>query len=113
MPAMDMYEEKDSIVVKTPLAGINPDNVQVSVEKGVVTIQGESKKEHEVDDKNYYRKEIRGGSFFRQVVLPTAVKEKDVKAEFEDGVLKITCPKKEEEKAKQINVKIIKKSNKK
>jgi len=79
------------------------------VEKGVLTIEGESQREHEIDEKNYYRKEVRGGSFFRQVSLPVAVKEDDVSAEFTDGVLKITCPKAEEKKKNKVSVKVIKK----
>ena len=53
-PALDVYEEKDSVVVETPLAGVNVEDVGISVQKSVLTIQGENKKEHEVDDKNYY-----------------------------------------------------------
>ncbi|MBU0597060.1 Hsp20/alpha crystallin family protein [Patescibacteria group bacterium] len=112
-PAMDVYETKDSVVVETPLAGVDSKDVEVSVEKGVLTIKGESKKEHEVDDKNYYRKEVRSGSFFRQVALPNAVKEDGVQAEFEDGVLKIICPKVTPTEAKKVQVKIIKKSKNK
>lgn len=106
VPAMDVYETKDAIVIEAPLAGIDPKDVSVSVEKGVLTLQGETKKEHEVDDKNYYRKEIRSGSFFRQIALPGAVREDGVSAEFENGVLKITCPKSAPTTAKKIDVKI-------
>ncbi|MBI5451992.1 Hsp20/alpha crystallin family protein [Candidatus Gottesmanbacteria bacterium] len=113
VPAVDMYETKDAVVVETPLVGVKPEKVVVTVEKGVLTVKGESKKEHEVDDKNYYRKEVRSGSFFRQVALPVAVKEDKVSAEFADGVLKITCPKSPQVAVKKINVKIIKKSDKK
>ena len=110
VPAMDVYETKDAVVVETPLAGIKPEDVEVSVEKGVLTIQGQTQKEHEVDEKNYYRKEVRGGSFFRQVALPVPVKEDNVKAEFEDGVLKITAPKVEPTKAKKVSVQVVKKN---
>ena len=113
VPAMDVYETKDAVMVETPLAGVNVKDVDVSVENGVLTVQGESKKEHEVDEKNYYRKEMRSGSFFRQVALPAAVKEDKVSAEFEDGVLKIKCPKSGGAKSKKINVKVTKKSKKK
>ena len=113
VPAMDVYENKNAVIVEAPLAGIKPEEVEVSVEKGVLTLQGQTKKEHEVDDKNYYRKEVRNGSFFRQVALPVPVKEDKVVAEFEDGILKITCPKAEPSQAKKINVKVIKKLNKK
>ncbi|MDD2656679.1 MAG: Hsp20/alpha crystallin family protein [Patescibacteria group bacterium] len=109
VPAVDVYETKDAVVVETLLPGVNPEQVEVSVEKGVLTIQGESQREHEIDEKNYYRKEVRGGSFFRQVSLPVSVKENEVSAEFEDGILKITCPKAEEKKMNKVDVKVIKK----
>ncbi len=110
VPAMDVYEEKNAIVVEAPLAGVDPEDVEVSVEKGILTVQGQSKKEHEVEEKNYYRKEMRSGSFFRQVALPAAVKEDKVTAKFEDGILKISCPKATPTKTKKINVKIVKKA---
>lgn len=110
MPAMDMYETQDAVVVELPLAGIDPKNVEVSVEKGILTVQGTSKKEHEVDDKNYYRKEIRSGSFFRQVALPVAVQEDMVSAEFADGVLKVMAPKTAPTVGKKIEIKVIKKN---
>ncbi|MBT4120689.1 MAG: Hsp20/alpha crystallin family protein [Candidatus Magasanikbacteria bacterium] len=112
VPAMDVYETETDVMVETPLAGMSPKDVEVSVEKGILTIQGESKKEHEVEEKNYYRKEVRSGSFYRKVDLPKAVKEDEVTAEFEDGILKITCPKAEPSKSKKVNVKVIKKGKK-
>lgn len=112
VPAMDVYEEKDVIVVETPLAGVDAKDVEVNVEKGVLTVKGKSKKEHEVDEKDYYRKEVRSGSFFRQVSLPVSVKEDRIKAEFEDGILKITCPKAEPKAVKKVNVKVVKKDKK-
>lgn len=108
-PAIDVYETKDSVMVETPLAGIDPKNVEVSVQNGVLTIKGESKKETEVDEKNYYRKEVRGGSFYRQVALPAKVQEDKVSAEFENGLLKIRAPKSPEIKGKTVKVAIKKK----
>lgn len=113
VPAMDMYETDKAVVVETPLAGVRPEDVDVSVQKGVLIVKGESKKEHEVDEKNYYRKEVRSGSFYREVALPTAVLEDKVTAEFEDGLLKITCPKTQPAQVKKVNVKVIKKNEKK
>lgn len=113
VPAMDMYETKDAVVVEMPLPGIDPKDVNVSVEKGVLTVQGSSNQEHEVDDKNYYRKEVRSGSFFRQAALPTPVKEDTVSAEFQDGILKITAPKMAPTEAKKIEVKVVKKNGQK
>jgi HSP20 family protein len=105
-PAMDIYETQKDVIIETPLAGVKLEDVEVSIEKGVLTIEGQNKKEHEIDEKNYYRKEIRSGSFFRQIPLPTPVIEEKVCAEFENGILKITCPKKEKTESKKIQVKI-------
>ena len=106
VPAMDVYETKDAVTIETPLAGVDPKDVQVTVEKGVLTVQGFTKKEHEVDEKNYYRKEVRSGSFYRQVALPAAVKEDGVVAEFADGLLKITCPKAAPAHSKKVTVQV-------
>ena len=110
VPDIDVYEDKENVFVETSLAGVRPEDVGVSVEKNVLTLQGSSKKEHEVEEKNYYRKEMRSGSFFRQIVLPAPVKESEVKAEFEDGVLKVTCPKDTPSETKKIKVEVIKKA---
>jgi len=106
VPAVDVYEEKENVIVEVPLAGVNSKDVSISVEDGVLTIKGESKKEHEVEDKNYYRKEVRMGSFFRQIALPSTVNEEKVSADFTGGVLKITCPKTDGKKVKKIDIKI-------
>lgn len=107
VPSLDMYETKDAVVVETNLPGMNAADVDVTVEKGILTISGESKKVHEVDEKNYYRKEIRSGSFFRQIPLPVSVNEEAVTAEFEAGILKVTCPKVAAPQAKKVSVKIV------
>ena len=107
IPAMDVYETKDAVVAETTLAGVRPEDVEVRVQDGMITIQGETNKEREVEEKNYYRKEVRSGSFFRQVPLPVAVLEDKVTAEFGDGVLKITCPKAGEKKeGKKIEIEV-------
>jgi len=111
IPAVNMYEEGGNIVVETPLAGTKPEDVEVSIEKGVLTIEGKSETEHEIDEKNYYRKEVRTGSFHRKVPLPAAVKEDEVNAEFENGVLRITAPKAEPGKSKKVSVKVKKRKS--
>lgn len=112
MPAIDIYQTDKAVVFETPLAGVRPENVNVSVEKGILTIQGHSHKQREVDEKNYYRKEVRSGSFFRQLVIPAPVLEDKVEAEFADGVLKVTCPKAAGSGTKKIAVKVVKKDKK-
>ena len=103
-PAIDMYEDKDNIIVETQLGGINPENVDISIENNILCLKGESEKQSEIDDKNYYRKEIRRGSFYRSVSLPTKVDGESAKAVNEDGILKITIPKAPEVKPKTIKI---------
>ena len=103
-PAVDMYEDKDNIVIETQLGGINPDKVDIAIENNVLSIKGESEKKSEVDDKNYYRKEIRRGSFYRSIPLPTKVDGEQASAVNEDGILKITVPKAPEVKPKTIKI---------
>lgn len=104
VPALDVYQTKDEVVVETALAGIDPNLVNISIENDVLTIEGKSEHKSEVDDKNYYRKEIRCGSFHRSVALPTSVAGEKAHASYEKGILKVTIPK--EEKAKPKTVKI-------
>ncbi len=103
-PAVDMYEDKDNIIVETQLAGIDPEKVDISIENNVLCIKGESEKSSEVDDKNYYRKEIRRGSFYRSIPLPAKVEGDKASAVNDDGVLKISIPKAAENKPKTIKI---------
>src|SRR3989344_2629545 len=105
-PAIDVYETKDDVVVEAPLAGVKPEEVEVSIENDVLTIKGGSKKESEVDEKNYYRKEVRSGSFFRSVALPAHVLGDQAKDESSEEMLKITIPKAPEAKPKTIKVNV-------
>jgi HSP20 family protein len=108
-PAVDMYEDKDNVIIETQLAGVDPDGVDIAIENDVLTIKGESEKKSEIDEKNYYRKEIRRGSFYRSVPLPTHVIGDKATAEAIDGVLKVTVPKAPEAKPKVIKIKTAKK----
>lgn len=103
-PAIDMYEEKDNIIVETQLGGIDPENVDISIENNVLCLKGESEKKSEIDEKNYYRKEIRRGSFYRSVSLPTKVDGDSAKAVNDGGILKISIPKAPEVKPKTIKI---------
>ncbi len=104
VPAIDMYEDKDNVIIETQLAGIQPENVQISIENDTICIKGEGEKHSEVDEKNYYRKEIRRGSFYRSIQLPAHVQGDRAEAIAEDGVLKIMIPKTPETKPKTIKI---------
>jgi len=103
-PAVDMYEDKDNVVVETQLGGIDPDKVDISIENNVLTLKGESEKKSEVEEKNYYRKEIRRGSFYRSIPLPTKVDGDKASAVSEGGLLKISIPKAAETKPRTIKI---------
>ena len=109
VPSLDIYQDKDNVIVETPLAGIKPENVSIKIENDVLTIEGQMEKKSEVDEKNYYRKEVRHGSFHRSVALPVGVNGHEAKAEYEDGLLKITMPKMAEVKPKNVKIEIKKK----
>lgn len=105
IPPVDMYETAEAVVVETPMPGVDPDKLEIAINNGVLTIKGTSERKTEVDDKNYYRKEVRTGSIFRQVALPARVEEGQAQASFENGVLKITLPKAEACKAIKVEIK--------
>lgn len=104
IPAIDVYEDKESVVVEATLAGIKPEDVSIGVNDDVLTIEGRRQSTSEIDEKNYYRKEVRTGSFHRSVLLPVSVQSDRAEANFENGLLRIVLPK--EEKAKSKNIKI-------
>lgn len=108
-PALDIYEDNNNIIVETQLAGIDPEKVSISIENNVLYIKGESERKSEVEEKNYYRKEIKRGSFYRSISLPEKVKGDEATAVTEDGILKISVPKASEASAKNIKIQIVKK----
>ncbi len=109
VPAMDVYENEKNIVVETTLAGIKPEDVDISIKEDILTVDGTRKSTSEIDEKNYYKKEVRTGSFHRSVALPSSVKVDKVKADFKNGLLTITLPKEGEIKSKSIKINIDKK----
>ncbi|MFA6304802.1 MAG: Hsp20/alpha crystallin family protein [Patescibacteria group bacterium] len=106
VPSLDIYQDNNNVIVEAPLAGIKPNDVNIVIENDVLTIEGKAEKKSEIDDKNYYRKEIRSGSFHRSVALPVGVNGDLAKAEYQDGILKITVPKQEQLKAKNVKIEI-------
>jgi HSP20 family protein len=108
-PALDMYEKEGVIVIELAAVGIDPDNVHITVEDNTLHIEGSSEKKTEIDENNYYRREVHRGSFHRIISLPSAVNADGARADYEKGILKITLPKKDETKSKQIKISITKK----
>lgn len=106
LPAVDVTETDETILVEAELPGVKPEDLDITVEGNMLTIRGETKEEVEKKEegRRIYR-ERRYGSFCRSFTLPVAIKADEAEAEFEDGVLKLSLPKEEEAKRKSITVK--------
>ncbi len=105
IPPVDIYETENEIVVKAELPNMDEKDIEVKIENNVLTIKGEKKLEREEKKENYHLIESSYGSFYRSFSLPGNVDADKASAKYEKGVLKITLPKKEEAKPKQIEVK--------
>lgn len=105
-PSVDISEDDNTIVLEADLPGLKPGDFNLSIENYRLTLSGERKFENETKRDNYHRVERSYGSFTRTFSLPNTVNVEDVKAEFNDGVLRVTLPKREEVKARQINVSV-------
>ena len=105
-PAVDIYETENSLVVKADLPDVNEKDLDIQVENNILTIRGERKFERDVNEDNYLRVERAYGSFSRSFSLGNAVNTEAIKAEYRDGVLTLTIPKREEAKPKQVKVSV-------
>lgn len=104
-PAVDIYNEKDDVVLNVELPGISKEDISINIEDRVLTIKGERKFDHEDKEKHVYRKERSYGCFSRSFTLSDDVLTDDVTADFKDGVLKVTLKKDTtKEEIKQITI---------
>ena len=104
VPAVDVFDEHDAVVLKAELAGMKPDDIQIEVEDNVLTIKGERTFSEKVDDERYYRVERRFGSFQRSLALPQDVRANETQAAYEDGILEVRVPKAPAEQPRRIEV---------
>jgi HSP20 family protein len=105
MPAIDLFQTDDEVVVKAALPGLKADDVQITVTSDVLTLRGEFKWEGGQKEATYHIREQRRGSFERSVALPVDVQTEKAQADFQNGVLTITLPKADSVKPKTINIK--------
>ena len=108
VPPVDICETEDSLVLKAELPGIRPDDVEIRVEDNTLHLKGERKFEKEVKDENVHQAERSYGTFSRSFVLPSSIDSDKVKAEYQNGVLTLTMPKREEVKPKTIKIDVSK-----
>jgi HSP20 family protein len=103
-PALDISERKDSYLVTVEVPGVNADDLDITLEDGLLTIQGERQFTSESSEQQYHRVERRYGSFRRSITLPSQVRADAIEASFENGVLEVVVPKAEAAKPKKISV---------
>ena len=106
VPPVDVYEDEHSIQLKLEVPGIAEKDLDIRVENNTLTVSGERKFESDEKEENFHRVERRYGSFTRSFSLPTTVNTEDIKADYEQGVLKVRLAKRQEAKPKQIKVNI-------
>ncbi len=104
IPALDVHEDKDNYLVSLELPGLKKEEIDISLQGGVLTVSGERKRESENRDSDTFRSERYFGKFQRSVTLPAVVDSAKVKATYKDGILSVKLPKAEEAKPKQITV---------
>jgi HSP20 family protein len=105
-PAVDLIDTADTLKINVELPGIRKEDVEISLKDDLLTIRGEKKEEKEQKGENRYYMERTYGTFSRTLNLPAKIKADKVKAAYKDGVLEITLPKAEEEKAREIQVEV-------
>jgi HSP20 family protein len=103
-PRVDIFENKDSLVLEAELPGLKREEFELSFENNVLTLSGERKFEKRTDEDNYHRVERAYGSFARSFTLPQTVTAEGAKAEFNNGILHVSLPKREETKARKIEI---------
>lgn len=102
--AVDVYQTPDDVIIISTIAGVKPEDVDITVSGDMVTIRGERSQEEEVETDNYFHRECYWGKFSRSVILPMAVEADKIQANFKNGVLKIVLPKSPEAKMSKVKI---------
>ena len=103
--ATDVYDNKNNIIVKMNLPGVNPEDIDIAVSQDSVKISGSTLEEKEISDESFFMREIRGGSFERAIKLPLKVEIDQAEASYKNGILKVILAKREENLINKIKVK--------
>ena len=101
---IDMYQTKDNVIIKSTIAGVRPEDIDVTIANDMVTIRGERKRDFDAQSEDYFYQECYWGSFSRSVVLPVDVDIENVTADLKDGILTVVLPKAAKAKAKKVKV---------
>jgi HSP20 family protein len=103
-PSVDIFEDENRLIVEAELPGMNREDFEISVENNVLTLKGERKFEKKTEGDNYHRVERSYGAFTRQFTLPQTITAEGATADFDNGVLRVALPKREETKARKIEI---------
>ncbi len=103
-PSVDIFETENELVLKAELPGVDEDDIEIKIEDSTITLKGDRKFEKETKEENYHRIERSYGSFYRSFTLPRNIDQDKIKAESENGILKVTMPKKAELKPKKVKI---------
>ena len=103
--ALDVYQTDEEIVIEAPIAGVKPEDIEITIEQDTISIKGKREKSREEERKNYLIKECYWGSFSREIILPVEIDGSRAKASIKEGILKIRIPKLEREKKRKISIK--------
>ena len=106
MPAVDIYEVENALVLKAELPDVNRDDIDVNVENNTLTLRGERKFDQEIKQEAFHRIERSYGSFVRQFSLPSTVDATKISAEYKNGVLTVTLPVREEAKPRSVKINV-------
>jgi len=104
---LDVYQTDKDIIIKSTIAGVSPEDLDIAYNNGMLTIKGERKTEETIDKENYFYQELYWGSFSRSVILPADVEEDNIEAELKNGILTVRLPKKVVNHQQKIKVKAV------
>ncbi|PLX24650.1 hypothetical protein C0580_04585 [Candidatus Parcubacteria bacterium] len=101
--SVDVYQDKSNIIIKSTIAGVEPEDIDITFDNDMITVRGKRKKDLTVDEGDYFYQECYWGGFSRSIILPVEVQEEKIKATIKNGVLTITLPK---AKRKDVNIEV-------
>ncbi len=102
---IDMYQTKDNVIIKSTIAGVRPEDIDITVANDMVTVKGSRKKEDTISQDDYFYQECYWGSFARSVIIPVDIDSEHIEADLKDGILTVVIPKAAKAKTKKVKVK--------
>lgn len=102
---IDMYQTKDNVILKSTIAGVRPEDIDITVANDMVTVKGSRKKEENIAQDDYFYQECYWGNFSRSVIIPVDIDSEEIEADLKDGILTVVIPKAAKAKTKKVKVK--------